>query len=1027
MNKYHFISYSRATASEFTLKLCDALKAGPPSHHVWLDRRELQAGQEWDIKIPEAIGNCDSLLFVMTQDSVEDHSICKKEWAHALKYKKPIIPLKLHSNAELPFRINALQYIDFTGDFDVAMAQLRNHLEWRQSPYGILQSIKDLLVIAQYDYSRAIDTHQIVRIQKDISEFEKQIEKQQQIVDNPQGAADRVEESIERGFKRERRPEKSVGGIYRSKFINPPPGEAPSYFQDRSFETKLIGDFLRDGALRLMMIVGRGGVGKTALVCRLLKALESSQLPDDGGPFLVDGIVYLSGTGTHRLTLPNLYADLSRLLPDEKAKELDALYKNPQVSTEAKMQELLDAFPTGRVVVLLDNFEDVVNPEIREVGDNDLAQALHALLNLPHHAVKVIITTRIPPYDIALVQSGRQTRIDLDEGLLSPFAENILREMDKDGTVGLKSAPDKLLDEARERTRGYPRALEALFAILSADRDTSLREILDDTRRLLPENVVEALVGEAFSRLDSIAQKVMQALAIYGRPVPPVAIDFLLQPYLLGVDSVPILSRLVNMKFVRKEAGRYYLHPVDREYALSRIARGTEADRANYDEPPFTQIAMQHRGANYFRQTTLPRENWRTRNDLAPQLAEFDLRYASQDYETAAVVLQEIDASYLALWGYYTLIIERRSSLIDRLIDPLLQELNQSRLAQALRAVGEMERAIDHAQKVLELGQARGERGAISAHLSNLGLIYYESGETQKAIEHYLRALETGPLWGEATQAPTLNNLGNAYADLGEIEKAISCYAQALKIHRSSHDRVNEGICLGNLGRAHMDLGETLEATQYYQQSFEIAREINNRSWQAMGNYYLGIAQLGSGKYEEAIACLVEALQIAEEIADRRISSRILYCLGESYYHSGNLVEAKGKYQEGLSLNFPTTKFSCAVKLGILSLEQGNSDQAGGYFGQGIDLCHMLLEKTPTLYDALYFIALAQLGLGRFEESLATYRRAISICLARGIIKGALRDVYLLQRAAPHTMGLAQVIQLLSEALDKGKGVKERD
>jgi len=82
------------------------------------------------------------------------------------------------------------------------------------------------------------------------------------------------------------------------------------------------------------------------------------------------------------------------------------------------------------------------------------------------------------------LQPGRQTRIDLDDGLASPYAENILREMDADGKVGLRDAPDALLYEARQRTRGYPRALEALFAILSADRDTTLREILDEAKFL---------------------------------------------------------------------------------------------------------------------------------------------------------------------------------------------------------------------------------------------------------------------------------------------------------------------------------------------------------------------------------------------------------------------------------------------------------------------------------------------------------------------------------------------------------------
>ena len=98
----------------------------------------------------------------------------------------------------------------------------------------------------------------------------------------------------------------------------------------------------------------------------------------------------------------------------------------------------------------------------------------------------------------------------MDEGLPSPYAENILREMDLDGKVGLRSAPRTLLDEARQRTRGYPRALEALFALLSADRDTGLQDVLKETARLLPENVVEVLVGEAFSRLEPAAQRVMQ-------------------------------------------------------------------------------------------------------------------------------------------------------------------------------------------------------------------------------------------------------------------------------------------------------------------------------------------------------------------------------------------------------------------------------------------------------------------------------------------------------------------------------------
>lgn len=44
-------------------------------------------------------------------------------------------------------------------------------------------------------------------------------------------------------------------------------------------ETAVIGDFLKDDALRLMIVVGRAGIGKIAMVCRLLKSLENGRLP----------------------------------------------------------------------------------------------------------------------------------------------------------------------------------------------------------------------------------------------------------------------------------------------------------------------------------------------------------------------------------------------------------------------------------------------------------------------------------------------------------------------------------------------------------------------------------------------------------------------------------------------------------------------------------------------------------------------------------------------------------------------------
>src|SRR5207244_4289231 len=128
--------------------------------------------------IVEALKTCKGLLFIMTQDSVQDNSVCKDEWVRALKYKKPIIPLLLHRDAELPFRLGSRQYINFSGSYDGGLARLRGHLSWMDSPAGQLQSLKYRLMDAERELRRA-EADQKERIQEDIDELKRQIARQQ--------------------------------------------------------------------------------------------------------------------------------------------------------------------------------------------------------------------------------------------------------------------------------------------------------------------------------------------------------------------------------------------------------------------------------------------------------------------------------------------------------------------------------------------------------------------------------------------------------------------------------------------------------------------------------------------------------------------------------------------------------------------------------------------------------------------------------------------------------------------------------
>jgi tetratricopeptide (TPR) repeat protein len=919
------------------------------------------------------------------------------EWTKALQYKKPVIPLILHPETTLPWRLGTRKGIHFSGDFGQALTSLENHLNWIATPEGHLQSLVDRLTDAERYIEHAKDAQRRERIQEEITLLQKQIDHQQSLVMHPQEIASRVEENIQLGLERERKPAEPKSGRTTTKFINPPPAVTPSYFQNRHAETKLVVDFLRDNSKSLMTIKGGGGVGKTALVCRLLDSLEGGRLPDDLGSLSVDGIVYLSTVGSRKVTFPNLYADLTRLLSEEAGRTLETLYKTPQVPTAAKVNALLANFPRGLTLVLLDGFETALDSESGELKDAELNEALWAFVMAPQHAVKIILTTQVLPEHLLTIQPGRHAQLDLEEGLSSPYAENLLRELDSSGKIGLKTAPDDLLDTAREQTHGYPRALEALFGILASDWDSSLEDLLAETKSLLPENVVEVLVGEAFSRLDREGQQVLQALAIYGSPVPSTAIDYLLQPYVPGVDSAPVITRLVNTQLVRKEAGRYYLDPVDRTYALTRMPPGDLEDRENVDEPPFTQYALRHRAANYFEAVRLPRENWKTLLDLEPQIAEFELRLAGEDYETAALVLLEIDSDYLMPWGYFRLIVDLHERLQGHLTDSTLKEGSLLGLGNSYYRLGQLQMAEICYLQALESARESHHRDKESRALLNVGNYFGEIGQLTKAIEIYEQALAIYRERGKRRdEGIVLMNLGNDYTELGQEIRAVEYYNQALKLSREVGHRAGEALTLYNLGYAYLQLGHITDARERYEEGLTIARQIGENFVASACLVGLGRLLLHDDQPMEAIAHFEEALKLLDIMGNAQFQHVARANLAKAYLSRGDLTTARKTAERAHQHQNPKENPGTLALLGVIALRQGDHHYSRNAFLKAIEEAEQLRVKNQHNFRALDSKALAQYGLGLCEAEGTLVSNAIqTFSAARKIYKspGYLKEV----------------------------------
>ncbi|MBN1876357.1 MAG: hypothetical protein JXA33_19185 [Anaerolineae bacterium] len=282
----------------------------------------------------------------------------------------------------------------------------------------------------------------------------------------------------------------------------------------------------------------------------------------------VDGILYLSARSTG-LSLERIYTDVGRMLGDPAAGRLAARWADRDTSLQAKVEYLLETLREGVYLILLDNMEDVLD-EDNSIKEEGLRLFVERCMLAPGGA-RLIATSREQVQVAPAALSGAR-RIPLREGLPEEEAMALLRDLDQDGHLGLRAAPEANLRRAAQLTEGIPRALEILAGILDRDPTLTLSELLAD-EALFGEQVMEGLIAAGYMRLGEEEQRVLEALSVFNRPVDATAISFLLQPWFPALDVRASLRHLVNSYFVNfnRATGEYSLHPLDREYVYRRI------------------------------------------------------------------------------------------------------------------------------------------------------------------------------------------------------------------------------------------------------------------------------------------------------------------------------------------------------------------------------------------------------------------------------------------------------------------------
>jgi tetratricopeptide (TPR) repeat protein len=668
-----------------------------------------------------------------------------------------------------------------------------------------------------------------------------------------------------------------------------------THFKDRLREIQALCDHLADASVRLVSVVGRGGMGKTALVSRVLADLERGVLPIPGeeGDLLIDGILYLSARSTG-LGLERIYGDVGRMLGEPAASQLAARWTHGYASLAAKVEYLLETLHEGLYLILLDNLEEELT-EDGAIAEEGLRLFVERCLTQPSGA-RLIVTSREEVWLAGDTLRGTRS-IPLREGLPENEAIALLRELDPQGTLGLRDAPGDDLRRATRLTQGIPRALEILAGILHQDPTISLSQLLADEAAFGAE-LVEQLVAEAYRRLGEDERRIMETLAVFDRPVDEIAIAYLLHPWFPGLNARAGLRRLISSHFVSasRVTGEYSLHPLDREYAYRQLADNEEPDTYNRHN-------LELRAADFYAGLHKSESEWKTIDDLAPQLAEFEHRVRAGDYDGACRVLEPIDSDYLYLWGHYARLSEMREKLLGRLTDPGLRAANLGGLGNAYLALGQVERAVKLYREALTIARQVGDRRTEGIWLGNLGIAYHNLGQAQQAIEFHQQALAIAREIGDRRyESFYLSHIGRDYRALGQIERAVEFHEKALGITREVSDLWVKGAVLSNLGRDYYDLGEVERAIKYHDQALSIARKIGDRQQECFQLGRIGIAYRALGQIERAVEFHEKALAIASEIGDLRREGSRLGHLGIAYRNLGYVEQAVKLHEEALAI-----------------------------------------------------------------------------------------------------------------------------
>lgn len=618
---------------------------------------------------------------------------------------------------------------------------------------------------------------------------------------------------------------------------------------------RLTGD--RTGDLKLLVLSGIAGVGKTSLALRWLHGLKARF--DDG----------------------QLFFNLS-----------DAATTAPVTPFEVLEWFLLSlGVPAERIPSTLDQrsalYRSVTaNRELAVLLDNAVSAAQVRPLLPAGRGSLVVVTSR-----------SRLSGLALDGAKWLDVAPmNRLDSVDLLGSVAgaeRVSAEAEAAAEIADLCGGLPLALAVVAARLATRaRRTLTREVADlrgESTRLAglaldSETSVEMVLDLSCDSLGDDAEVAYRCCGWHpGREFGPAVVAAALGWPFDRVEHA--LDELIDANVVTETAeGRFSLHDLVRLHARRRDGHTHEDQVGDGARRQMVEWYLDRAvAADHVIHPLRPRLGPRYANTGSPTFADEGVALGWMETERANLHAALTTAASCS-W------------------DDLVWQLCEAQWGFFLhtRRYGEW---IDMQRVGITSARRCGHRLAEARLRSQLGFALAKTRRWPEARAENLIALDLARAEGHAqTEATALSQLGRSARESGDLDAALDYYGQARDLQQRIGRTRGVALCRRRIGDILARLGRLDEAEAELTAAARAMAELGDRTQHTRAVMVLSTVLLRSGRPEQARAVLVDALETVRRFDSPYYQAEVLSCLAEVDEHLGDQESATRRWSEAADL-----------------------------------------------------------------------------------------------------------------------------